>query len=812
MSVETQKTALKQVLDTIFDLKPSQTYQLSLDDYNVLKNREAVVAYFVIGDGERLSWYIIAQNNAVYLVDRERQVNTLLARMNPDTEELTFASNLEDVMQDILLRSTSTLGAVINNIISSTFFNALEMSDEYYEVYPNVSDYFGEFYVKFGDSEPHRIDDPAISQIMNKSITNIDSIALDIFGKQQTSMVPLFHVTIDDGILAFGRYTNQQERGYTANFPSKDDADAVVTPTKQKNASLMSNTVHREHIDKLINNSSESHDYLREWIEKSVKSFTKVDKIQGMNSFEPGHRVILGKIDTIKWLAQNPEIIEKNGLKTATKFAIDKFPTIYTPHSGTIHLGISESTLRTVQLTYSVDGIGTIIEIHIKPDPKFITNPRDLSDPRNFFVISNQNYVVIQYNTGNKTLAAAKVSQNVAFVVAWRMIVIALGIKDVYDVAQMCTTKARGSAATELDTYGATVMYNMTLHGEYKENPVAKVTVSSRTNQSDVKNDNVVDARRMLIEMTTNFEDKVLECKTNVIQYVQNTTESGETEVTPETATKLYTYGNGESIYDEAKEDLLLTSKAKKLRVAAPNPSDCLGAVMHRQIENHINKGVTEMERQLNLGKTNTLSRINSAVRFQPGSPLGKALIGVRNAIINTFSPLVGTDARPGIFTKFNIKADDYHNVSKFITVNGSSTPVPVMAEMRIDNGYAGIFSVARAADGTPVVYASFPGDAYRAVGKFAGTPEAPELSDEFLQWYLVQCFEDNTLAKDIAMTLDNPEDEDAARIPPRIAKFFEREEEPQEVEEQEVPEELDFDHAHDPADKSSYEPEEELT
>ena len=61
-------------------------------------------------------------------------------------------------------------------------------------------------------------------------------------------------------------------------------------------------------------------------------------------------------------------------------------------------------------------------------------------------------------------------------------------------------------------------------------------------------------------------------------------------------------------------------------------------------------------------------------------------------------------------------------------------------------------------------------------------------------------------------MTLDNPEDEDAARIPPRIAKFFEREEEPQEVEEQEVPEELDFDHAHDPADKSSYEPEEELT
>ena len=656
------------------------------------------------GAGHTNQWLLCSTpENNLLLLNMQSRSRSLLT-YDPSTLMLDDASI--SLLRKRILPSQYTVGDIVATIINTADGLERRRNEAYNKVYMPISqcvdsmgDYDVDVVVNKKQSVPYR--KMMLDADLSTPITDVKEMVIDIFGKNPNikKAIPFFHIIISNGGMALYRYMFSNGKIQLSSIANRFDLSVANT------------------VDKY----DESQDTLHDLIMKAIEKWTigKYDADSNGNApketIKANSRCALGFIAALQ---RNSLGVEYKPAQYNTApapgfipgYGIDDYYSCYPVNQSTIHIYIQPSEKRDLCITYTSSTIRNIARLYVDVDKSNIINKNNLYDKRNVFIVSPDTKPIVEYNDGSNTyhtLTSFDTASSIdkAIKIVRSLVSIAAFMIDATKVVNFCTSYARHSERHVMDIMDAECVYD--LYASEKIAPTGTIKISSKTNTTSID-----------LDCTVSTESDPMRLWYKI-----------------PSLPKYYPYtptGNS-SLFTEC------------VAYITKNQTQTLGAWLTKSVAELFSvKLYVNGKGNVTNPTGNQQTKVYNATKFKSRSDMGNKLLDVRDAIINTFGlGIIGTSDRPSRLNRSEMNTSEFNYSINKVNIEGEV--VPVLAEFGVYGrdgiyGSGGAFYAIKDGD-TINVYCNF-SDRWKKV-TIVADPNHPGkylLSDEFLNWYLLQC------------------------------------------------------------------------
>ena len=747
----------------ILSLDSMQNFDLWLDHVASDKKTDTLFAYLKFTEhGVTIDWHLGYKDGVLYVKTATGDTIPLMSEANGT--DFHISESNEAILKTLATNSFTSLLNIINQIMIFSLFVEDEGSEDYYRTYPKYSDYINgdsyEFDIRLvvNGKSAVSINDAKTVPVLMQPVGKVSKCTVDVIGQNDSVEEPLFRIWVANKQLAFARYTKKQTdlRGMLGfklsthvNHINLDGIDGTK---------LISEINENVKNDMTITDQLTEKTNLDKRIPKMYISWKDTLQANGVQNVVDANRTT--KINWSKSVA----------------YAVDDLPTVYVAKNSDIHVVVDHSGVERVCVKYTSPQFGTIAELHFNPDPKNIFNSDKLDSKdksgqhENIFInLMNANAKLV-YNSGDGEMESVTMPIVNAFNLVRSLLIIFSGMMDVNNIVKFNTSaSAYGNAITRFDRVSVRTNYMVAISTESYA-AQATMIVSSATND-----------KRLTVRFAVNPGAPKLIVKIPIPGY--------DKEI--------------ESVYDMTKNPSksLMSDAMEYDRNKGSKGTLTIGGYIAGFIRLEFSQNMIEDKSGHVLNTSaNQQTRVTNALRLQTKSPIGKALLIVRNAVLDTFCnevpikdgdtstsmktiQFIGTEKTPGVCKGYDID-DTYGHTSKKVvrkTADGKKYEenVPVTCSFSIANGDGGNFIAhytrnKETGENVPHVYCEFT-QSYREV-TLTEDPDTHKrvLDDAFLRWYLIDNYQSNMLSQRILGKINTSPDMAAySGISERIMKFY---------------------------------------
>ncbi len=724
-----QRSRFIKAVNKLLLLEVSKNSLLQLDSIEYDNDKNLMKAYIKSEDtDDRIDWYLLYKNNRIYII------KSGLSPFHVATVKSDGSIDISDSgVQYMKSLANSDVNNTMFNVISQIVYMAMtvdrmsrigenDLRASYNATYPSIFDYsdgnLENIAISIGGDVIPLTQAKQVEEL-RAPLTSLDTLDVDILCRHDNSYIPLFKIWLRDNTLSFSRYT---------------------LPQVKDNEPKLSNVVNKVHVSKYENVLPE--------IKDIISNYKKQDDIEKANSFGNVRSIVLARKSVLE--NKNIDTIRKPGstdkfTNKSYAWAIDDLPNIYLSRGLDINVMLDRSNIDSysVCIKYFATGFGNIINMHINPDPKLITDPNNLDASNNIFRVEAASDIMVEYNNGQGGMASIQYPMSSAFDLVNMLILVYNGIFDVVKLTQYNTNDVYGSSKTMFDQYSATANFSMNI--DKASSPNAMVYIHSTTNPNILR-----------VDVTVQDDGKALIYKFPI-----------------KSEWRSFKFSKGEpTLFDQC----VAYSRDKQHKLQDDSGRLMLGAQLSANIRSTFTQNVMSDSKGnfININD-NQQSKVNNASRLQFASKLGSMLLDVRDAFLNTFWPFIGTKQHPGKGSA-NYDIDEiYSNTSRkeTVEVNGRKVDkwIPVLTSFSVAGGTGGSFDAMYNTKGEPEVYCSFD-QKYKKVSIVRNNGKL-ELSDDFIKWYLFTCRDCNSIAWAIDRLVNDGRADDAG-ISQKIIDLYE--------------------------------------
>ena len=715
-------TFLKLVNDVLM-LEIVRMYGIGYDKAVAHKEQGTYSAYLKLRNGTRVPWHLFADNKFFYLVDdSENTERILLNTTSGENPELTDSA--VDVITKYAKISGSTLASIITAIMQYEFFDEGagqgrtndNKSTQYREVYPAVTPYFkngSPIMVSINGASPVDVSTHNDTHLAT-SIFNLNNIIADIgYNSKDGQFLKVFRLLFGKGKMRLERYVSPNEAGYQKLSSSFDTMDILADSGQvDKFTGKISKPVETEDIHQKI--------------VEAIRNFIISDTV-GMPDNSQTHG--LCRIDYSKNLLAEEA---SSGKGHNIVFQLDDYLSEYT--SAAMKLGVSVSSTSD----------GTEIKYYNKNNQREICSltVNTITDDQGHMYANLGDMATINYisESSMRLSSSSTKSFQVKFAYARFYVVdfitIASAVADIDALVEYATSTSFMSSMIESDKNNvtATATYNIT------ENTGAVAEVTIRSAKSNKRNDYTLSVHNVMYQASkydkTPRQVKVLRCvwhnnKEVLGRWCFSRSERKSADGNFVTSTS--------NIFIDGKNFLETGDANSSFGAYIVKNTDAIKKYIQVNKKGRYMSDIDDTEQ----------AKVDAQFRLQSDSPVGSALLDVRDAFVNTFGNY--------FLKRHNVEPTSYGGLSRLKKGDVfDQDHAEFMPGGIID---CGTFSAVRTntPEGPKIfVTCYFPGNVWRKV-----TLSGDHLSNDFLKWYLLDITENpitNMVMRDIDAYVDSPD------------------------------------------------------
>lgn len=744
------------LLRNIGNLSVMRQFNMNLVDYDIDEDKNKYVAVFSPVSKEKPFWYIFADprrpNENVLILEEAKSVKRIALTYN---NELKLEQPSVAILSKILFSTAITVFSVIRTVLATEASE--DRGVEYYRVYPQFSDFQQgrrwNVVMLVNDDEKVAFENGMSNTDLMRPVNKVGNITVDVIGYKSVTTsdsseesgnstvvnVPLFKLVINSGWMGITRYVNQPALKDDGT-QSKAELQSLETPKLSKYTTNID-------IGKSLSLDPEDEHALYNKIQSEIiENWIVRDDLSSKTMFDSNRDVaVLARMEKLNELREHGKCFVINANDTEENitneghlpegYGIDDFLDCYplTDLGLTIH--VSRAGIKPICISYSASPFGTLAELYIKPDEYSIKNKKNLPDPSNYFTIEKSTKVILRYSNLKGGRERAGLTIDVAMSVIHDIISLSAAMKDIAKSAYFMSYSVMYSEKSIDDQNMVSVTEDLELRPGVP--PTAHALIHSPTNNR---------TNRVNCSIMNSSVGKVLVCTVDGLSK-KKVNEAGREIMTP----RRFIYQsseNGESIFDECKNFYDACESDDPKSVMTRKEHQNIGAVVSSLVQMNFTSNVTTNMKGKTVGSgENVQNKVYDVLKFRSTLALGQILLDVRDAFIKTFGPgVIGTPDNP---SRMSSPLMDTSTYNYGISRNEEGNLVQVLTSFSITEGASGSFTAMYNEDGVTdedkmSVYCQFT----NKDKKVTPLREDGELSDEFLKWYLVDCFNFNEVAQ----------------------------------------------------------------